>query len=55
MSYSLDLDEFTTARLEREVNERKKRHAAGVCSYCLRDHGKLPFCKFPLRHSGREV
>ena len=55
MSYPLDLDEYTTAQLEAELTERKKKFAAGVCSYCARDHGKRPACKFPRRHDGREV
>lgn len=55
MSYPMDLDEYTTDALERELAERKKRHAAGVCSYCVRDHGTRPACKFPLRHSGKQV
>lgn len=50
-----DLDEYTTPQLEQELAERKRRHAAGVCSYCTRDHNRLPACKFPKRHSGKEV
>ena len=55
MSYPKDLDEYTTAELELELAERKRKHDAGVCSYCTRDHGKKPSCKFPLRHSGKEI
>lgn len=51
----LDLDEFTTGQLEREVAERKRRHAAGKCSYCLKDHHTRPACKFAARHAGREI
>lgn len=55
MSYPQDLEDYTTGQLERELAERRKKHAAGICSYCTRDHDKRPACKFPLRHSGREV
>lgn len=55
MSYPMDLEEYTTAQLQKELDERKKRHAAGVCSYCVRDHGRLPACKFPKRHDGRDI
>lgn len=55
MSNNYGLDEFTTPQLERELAERKRRHAAGVCSYCAIDHGKTPYCKYPKRHDGREV
>lgn len=55
MSYPMDLDEYTTDQLQRELDERKKRHAAGKCSYCVRDHDTSPACKFPRRHDGREI
>ena len=55
MGYPQDLEDYRTSELERELKERQARHHAGVCSYCSRDHNKLPACKFPLRHSGREV
>jgi hypothetical protein len=51
----MDLDEYTTEQLQKELDERKKRHAAGICSYCKRDHGRSPACKFPRRHDGRDV
>lgn len=54
MSYPKDLDEYRTSELEAEIAERKKRFNAGVCSYCARDRTTVA-CKFPLRHSGREV
>jgi hypothetical protein len=50
-----EIAEFTTRQLEAELAERKKRHTAGVCSHCLRDHGRFPICKYPARHSGREA
>jgi hypothetical protein len=51
----MDLEDYRTDQLEAELRERRMRHAAGVCSYCKRDHGRLPACKFPKRHSGQEI
>ena len=55
MSYPMGLDEYTTERLQKEIDERKARHNSGLCTYCERPHGKLPACKFPERHNGSEV
>lgn len=52
MSWNIPLDEYTTDQLRAELKERERRHASGVCSYCRRDHGTSPSCKFPRRHNG---
>jgi len=54
MGYPQDLEDFQTYQLEQELAERKRRHAAGICSYCRRDRN-TPACKFPRRHRGDEV
>lgn len=50
MSYPKDLDEYTQAELEAEIELRSKRRAAGLCDYCNRRAGTSPACKFPERH-----
>jgi len=50
MSYPLDLDEYSEARLIAELTHRATLRAEGVCDYCGRN-SNLPACRFPERHN----
>lgn len=49
MSYERDLDEFTTERLEAELQARRKARHDHLCDYCFKPYSD-PKCKFPERH-----
>lgn len=47
VTFLADISEFPSWQLERELAERRKRHAAGVCSHCMRDHNTAPHLQVP--------
>ena len=55
MSYPRGIDELTTKELEKEIERRENSIMAGLCSYCGRQKHTTPPCRFPERHSGKEV
>ena len=52
MGYLRSLDEYDSEELLKELQERDKKVAAGLCDYCGRPVCALPYCKFPARHVG---
>jgi hypothetical protein len=50
MSYQLDLDEYTTARLREELENSSMALSVGRCDYCGR-LGNTNACRFPERHA----
>jgi hypothetical protein len=50
MSYQLGLDEYPTARLREELENRELALSVGRCDYCGR-LGNTNACRFPERHA----
>lgn len=50
MSYPIGLDEYPTAKLREELDNRELALAVGRCDYCGRP-GDSNVCRFPERHA----
>ncbi len=50
MSYVKDLDEYTDAELQAELEQRKNDRNAGKCDYCHRHYTETT-CRFKERHA----
>jgi len=50
MSYPIGLDEYPTAKLREELENRELALAVGRCDYCGR-LGNTNACRFPERHA----
>ncbi|MBI4135962.1 MAG: hypothetical protein HY481_00190 [Candidatus Vogelbacteria bacterium] len=53
--YPVDLDEYEADCLIKELERRRLATSKGLCDYCRRPIGSGKPCRFPERHSGKQV